>query len=514
MKPGAIKKIFNYYYNNPRYQGEIEKAVRDFFNIGEKAAIFAVDGQAEPYFNEWLIFDFKLANGKTLLEDFYERNPYNLSLIDRQAYKDLMSNEYGAFEVLAVDPGQGLELLSLQSAKKYYVHEFSATFQLKPGMVFFNRVAKTGDHYELVGSDSISFDVRLGQGARNYLLNCKDKITPRDAFRLAAAPAEKPDLEDEVLNTGQIKKQLDLILSKISLNNHVSADKIEKWISRLNYEKEEVPAHTAIAMLFGLLPEQKGKEDVNRLIELVAQLANLTPQKALNGKSPKELMAKKTHKPKYRLNVTPLNTGNYYKHYEKAMAAMKKRDSKKSLKEYDACFSTLLKERTTAPEIYRLFANTAIMNFNDGNEYEGIRLLDIALELNPNYDFGITAMKKYDEGFYDNDIMAGRLRNAAGRLKSGKNPLSRRRKTTDEKKFKNNQANLYYQYLKKFKINFKTNALTKSTITQVSPDGKVKIIPPEKTALSNNKIGRNQPCPCGAKKLNGTPIKYKYCCGA
>lgn len=29
---------------------------------------------------------------------------------------------------------------------------------------------------------------------------------------------------------------------------------------------------------------------------------------------------------------------------------------------------------------------------------------------------------------------------------------------------------------------------------------------------SKRKIGRNDPCPCGAKKTDGTPIKYKHCC--
>lgn len=518
MKPGAIVKILNYYHNNPRYKGEIEKAVRNFFNIGEKAAIFAVDGQAEPYFNEWLIFNFKLTNGKTLLEEFYERNPYNLSPIDRQAYKYLMTNEYGAFEVLSVDQGCGMELLSLQTAKKYYVHEFKATFQSKSGLIFFNRVAKIGDHFELVGADSISFNVRLGQEAKNYLLSSKGKITPRDAFRLATEPAQKPrpnlKTNGQELSGKQIKQKLDLILAKINLNNYVSAARIENWISRLDYEQEEVPAQTALAMLFGLLPEHKDKQSINRLIELVIQLANATPQKALSGKSPNQLITVKGHKPKLKLNITALNTGNYYKHYEKAMAAMEKRNSEKSLKEYEACFNTLLNERTTAPEIYRIFANTAIMNFAEGNEYAGLKLLNIALTLNSNYDFGLSAMRKYEDGFYDNDIGMGRLRNAAERLKSGENHFLRGSKTADEKKFKNNPAYLYYQYLKKFKINFKTATLTKSTITEVGPDGEVRIIPPEKTSLIKNKIGRNEPCPCGAKKPDGTPLKYKKCCAA
>jgi uncharacterized protein YecA (UPF0149 family) len=30
---------------------------------------------------------------------------------------------------------------------------------------------------------------------------------------------------------------------------------------------------------------------------------------------------------------------------------------------------------------------------------------------------------------------------------------------------------------------------------------------------SGDKVGRNDPCPCGAKKSDGTPVKYKNCHG-
>lgn len=33
------------------------------------------------------------------------------------------------------------------------------------------------------------------------------------------------------------------------------------------------------------------------------------------------------------------------------------------------------------------------------------------------------------------------------------------------------------------------------------------------SAPTGNQAGRNDPCPCGAKKPDGTPIKYKHCCG-
>jgi uncharacterized protein YecA (UPF0149 family) len=31
--------------------------------------------------------------------------------------------------------------------------------------------------------------------------------------------------------------------------------------------------------------------------------------------------------------------------------------------------------------------------------------------------------------------------------------------------------------------------------------------------INTNKVGRNDPCPCGAKHADGRPIKFKHCHG-
>ena len=38
-------------------------------------------------------------------------------------------------------------------------------------------------------------------------------------------------------------------------------------------------------------------------------------------------------------------------------------------------------------------------------------------------------------------------------------------------------------------------------------------VPAKVKDSSGQKVGRNDPCPCGAKKADGTPIKYKHCHG-
>ncbi|NQU77534.1 preprotein translocase subunit SecA [Candidatus Falkowbacteria bacterium] len=39
-------------------------------------------------------------------------------------------------------------------------------------------------------------------------------------------------------------------------------------------------------------------------------------------------------------------------------------------------------------------------------------------------------------------------------------------------------------------------------------------VQPKPKDAAGKKVGRNDPCPCGATKPDGTPIKYKHCCGA
>ncbi len=37
--------------------------------------------------------------------------------------------------------------------------------------------------------------------------------------------------------------------------------------------------------------------------------------------------------------------------------------------------------------------------------------------------------------------------------------------------------------------------------------------PPAQKTVVSDKVGRNDPCPCGAIKEDGTPVKYKNCHG-
>ncbi|MBI2023616.1 hypothetical protein HYT01_03585 [Candidatus Giovannonibacteria bacterium] len=141
----------DYYFGNSKYSREVIRAGIIFFNDipPDKAT-----DQEQAFFNEWFVFDFILSNGKTPLQDFYDRNPYNYNFARLQIYKNLQKNEYGLYEVSDIEKGKSMALKNLRSGKSYKVREYSASFQLNTGELFFSRVADLGDHFELVGADS------------------------------------------------------------------------------------------------------------------------------------------------------------------------------------------------------------------------------------------------------------------------------------------------------------------------------------------------------------------------
>jgi len=55
------------------------------------------------------------------------------------------------------------------------------------------------------------------------------------------------------------------------------------------------------------------------------------------------------------------------------------------------------------------------------------------------------------------------------------------------------------------------NTLLKVSITQVRPQSAATAV--NQVPAQKNKVGRNDPCPCGAKKPDGRPVKYKHCHG-
>ncbi len=513
MREGTIADLMDYYFENEEFAGELERATEEFFGYKKNLADIEINENIEGLFNEWLVYDFILENGKNLLEYFYDCNPLNFPENKLKIYKDLQNNEYAMFEVLKVKKGKGLEIMSLQSGREYFANEFMGTFQILKGNIFPGRVGKVDDHWELVGTNSLLFDIKISEEMRNNLLNAKDKVTPKIIYDIFLS-GKKLDKDgdnasvdfDEELSLEEIEAGLDEKLEEFGIKRYVSVDLIKKWISDLDWKENENIISTILSILLGLISAEHDIEEAEGLVYLVISLYNATPQKYLGNISPNE--AKENKKGKRngaRMEEADIGGGEWMEYMNKALEYLNNNKNEQAAEYHDKCFEALLEEKTTNPEIYRIYGNLAMNYFVLGEEQKGAESLQIALKLNHNYDFARTAFNNYENGEYENLIISGRLKGMKKNIKKyGKAFL---KKLREEKRTKD-PAIEYYDFIKKFNINFATKESTVSDITIIGPNGVEEVIKGKRT-----KIGRNDPCPCGAKKPDGAPKKYKHCCG-
>ncbi|MFW6135080.1 MAG: hypothetical protein ACOC5R_05840 [Elusimicrobiota bacterium] len=155
MKKDTVKKILDYYFCNRKYDRDIRKALRLFFSKEDITPENNLDVNEfdEGSFNEWFIYDYRLEKGDLVIEDFCSRNPLGLDKKKLKVYKELCKNIYGIWKVNRVIKGLGMELINKKSGNKYNVKEYKGSFSIKKGDYLFGRVAKLGDHYELVGAN-------------------------------------------------------------------------------------------------------------------------------------------------------------------------------------------------------------------------------------------------------------------------------------------------------------------------------------------------------------------------
>lgn len=156
MPKHTIKNLLDFYFGNDDFKEEIIGALKDFFEQSDlgKESVLEVEEGGDELFNEWFVHDYRLKNGKTLLEDYYSRNPAELSRQQMKIYKDLQSSIFSLFQIILVKQGKGLKILDLLTNIEYEVREVMATYQLKQGDILFQRIAMIDGHYELVGADN------------------------------------------------------------------------------------------------------------------------------------------------------------------------------------------------------------------------------------------------------------------------------------------------------------------------------------------------------------------------
>lgn len=442
MEKGTISKIIDYYFGKAKFKEEILRALREFFNrpnLGPRERLEPWDEDDGEMFNEWFIFDFKLSNGKTPLENFYEKNPYNLNRTLLQVYKDLQDNHFGFYKVKEIRLGEGLTLKNLRTGKVYRVREFAATFSLKEEQVFSGRVGRVDDHYELVGANPSFGPVKLNPALENLLGKDKRELNPKILRDFFSRETFKDNIKD-FPSLEEAEADFKEILTKYNLDQFLTVATVKEWI----YNHPEDNPFNFVNLLCSLLyPDIKNYS--NALTEILNSFNifyNLCPQKGLGGKSPIEKSKEQEEKgipADITISLSKFSPWAWGRKYNKALQYMKKEEFEKALKKFNEVFAYLLEWRITYPEIYRLYANKGVCHFALGEIKKGKFMLKIAAKLNLFYDFAKEQLEKY----------------------------KKLRQIKNEKDITYDIGYQYYQFLKPLKINFSHIPKNPSSIVNI-----------------------------------------------
>lgn len=512
LPKNILSRVLDYFFFIHDNDGEIPRAAMEFLGLKneEQIAEIKMSEMQSGILNEWLIFDYRLASGLGLIDE-YEENNFVLPE-DKKIYADLrQTNHYGLFEVKKVVPEISLTLQDMHSGQEYNVKEKMGTRGVAAGNLIFTRVACVNDQWQMVSAQSTILPfVEISPEIRKSFIKSSSP-TIKDAYDFAA---DKGALEpSENINPLAARREFIENLEKYGLVKYLSINIVERWCRDM---ADEIAPQQIISMLIGLASEIS-EDEAKKLIGSFIDFYNTIKEK----ESPKNL-AKNT--PAIKIQTFAINSNKWLCEVAAAHKHMQKFKSAAAIKNFKKAFTLLQEEGAIKPDIYRMFANKAICHFNLGERYMGKKMLDMALALNPNYDFAQKMLKDYNAGKYNLAIQAGEIAAAAklikglGRNKKGNRHSNRGKQSAylrklaaepssfavgmekmaeklDEEELANDPATAYFNRIKKLGINLATSKLTESQISVYSKKG-------EKV-----KFTRNAFCYCGSGK------KYKKCCG-
>ena len=214
----------------------------------------------------------------------------------------------------------------------------------------------------------------------------------------------------------EIEKRVSDLLTKCDLNNFVDIKKIKKWISNIEPDSASRKGYYSyITMLSGLLDENKltNRDLVDDLFTTVFELYQHTPIHLLGDKYPIERLeeiCRKNRLGELHLETLECLPKEWVSLYDEAMDCMRRKDIPTAAMKFDEVFTSLLNDKTTFREIYRVYCNAGLAHLFSGNPTLGLKCITIAKELNPNYKFADTQLEMYQNKSTDPLIQLGYLR--------------------------------------------------------------------------------------------------------
>jgi uncharacterized protein YecA (UPF0149 family) len=209
-----------------------------------------------------------------------------------------------------------------------------------------------------------------------------------------------------------LKKQKELFndcLDSIGILDHINADQVVKLIEdedKLHHKDTPEGYPIVINMLFGLL---ENINDSDQLIEaynsLIKHVSKKNKNDIFSSSESLDQVADKLQGSSFSTYELP----DISVLYNKAIRATRKIVDEETIEVWNNFFREIYRTHSLIKDLYRAYANKATAHLQMGDELLFEKFTNIALEINPNYDYAQMQKEKFNNGEFDDLIQLAKL---------------------------------------------------------------------------------------------------------
>jgi tetratricopeptide (TPR) repeat protein len=457
-------------------------------------------------YEEWLLFDWRDADSKSLLARGIDERSFTRD--QRERCRQLLNNIYSYWQVVDVLPGYSLTLEDVYTGMQYKVRHSRYSNELPIDSIFCARLALVNDRWTPASGFIEPQVLHFTQDNRDNFFGARpEELSSRTLLWERRRRTEKPLCASNtipVLSLEDARQLVQKALDAANLSRFASVETVEQWIrldnGRTKKQIEQSPYPLALSLVLGLSIGVR-ESVVEALTVAIASLQHAVYQQDF----PENIHRGNRSNERF---VGTFDPDEWLDAFDEAYAQMHTSDGNTAVEWFEQAFEMMHKSRSTNPLVFRQLHNAALAYFYSGEELLGRKTLDAALALNPGYDLGRQTKAALDAGELDTTLQLSTIvRQAqraalAGRKRQPLHRYSGRRTSPIIR---------YYEWIKDLGINFYDDSHTDQLFALGSG---AKIETAVNYPETPKKPGRNDPCPCGKKRPDGSPVKYKHCHGA
>lgn len=275
--------VINFAYTREQ---EVRKSRREFFSDAEPLTK-EQEKEALPLFYEWLIYDYRLANGSSFIIEYSLRNPDNLDKDMVSCFRQVVESQwYGAFEIVRVKRGKWLHLKHLLTGRKIKVYDQTSSATIPEQGTLIGRIGKINKQWYFVGSNPIYLPVTYTNRMKKLFQKTNQQYfsSPKDTWRLFALKAVPPPAET---SSEEIKRKRKLVRQEYqSLAKKHNLSLSFKQVAAEIYEEDNV---SPLKIFKRLMKQGLPKEVLVENLKIFEDIWNYFPHKIHKGKSPVEV---------------------------------------------------------------------------------------------------------------------------------------------------------------------------------------------------------------------------------